>query len=43
MQVENVLLADLVELFLGETQGFDVPNGAVMLVESASHLAFQCC
>ncbi len=37
--VENGSLADLVEVFLGVTRGFDVPVGAVVLMASASHAA----
>jgi hypothetical protein len=39
IQVENGSLADLVEVFLGVTRGFDVPAGAVVLIASASHAA----
>ncbi len=37
IQVENGSLADLVEVFLRVTRGFDVPAGAVVLIASASH------
>ncbi len=39
IQVENGSLADLVEVFLGVTRGFNVPAGAVVLKVSASHAA----
>ncbi len=39
IQVENGALADLVEVFLGLTRGFDVPAGMVILLASASHAA----
>jgi hypothetical protein len=37
--IENCALADLVEVFLGLTRGFDMPAGAVVLMSSASHAA----
>ncbi len=37
--VENCNLADLVEVFLGLTRGFDMPAGSVVLMSSASHAA----
>jgi hypothetical protein len=39
IQIENGSLADLVEVFLGLTRGFDVPAGTVVLMASASHAA----
>jgi hypothetical protein len=39
IQVENGSLADLVEVFLRVTRGFDVPAVAVVLMASASHAA----
>ncbi len=40
VQVENGSLAELVEVFLGLTRGFDLPAGTVLLLSSASHAAF---
>jgi hypothetical protein len=40
VQVENGSLAELVEVFLGFTRGFDIPAGTVLLLSSASHAAF---
>jgi hypothetical protein len=39
IQIENGSLADLVEVLLGLTRGFDVPAGTVILMASASHAA----
>jgi hypothetical protein len=39
IQVENGSLANLVEVFLRVTRGFNVPVGAVVLIASASHAA----
>jgi hypothetical protein len=37
--IYNSSLADLVEVFLGVTRGFDVPVGTMVLMASASHAA----
>jgi hypothetical protein len=38
IQVENSTLADLVEVFLGLTRGFNMPAGSVVLLASASYV-----
>jgi hypothetical protein len=39
IQVENSSLADLLDVLLGMTKGFDMPAGAVMLMASPSYAA----
>jgi hypothetical protein len=39
VQVENGSMADLMEVFLGLTRGFDMPTGAMVLLSSPSFAA----